>query len=371
MEPDIAQVLPPTTFQKKLNAWYTIHQRPLPWRQNPSPYTTWLSEIILQQTRVAQGQSYYARILEAFPTLQDLAAASQEEVLSLWQGLGYYTRARNMHGCAQQIVAHHDGKFPTTYETLRTLPGIGPYTAGAIASIAFEERIPVVDGNVYRFLARLFGISDDLTRSSTQKKFHHLATQLLPHKEIGTHNQAMMEFGALVCTPQQPKCTTCPFQSACIAYRTHAQKRLPVKTPRTKIKRRFFHYLVLSTPQGVYMQQRKAKDIWQELYQFYLIETNTKKNLHALQEDPLLQAIKRVHPSIPHSTLHHTHRLTHQELQLFFFHIKVNASLEATLPQQEKRHNLHLFTWQELAHLPLPIAIRRAYDYLFKKPKLL
>ncbi|WP_161622743.1 A/G-specific adenine glycosylase [Cesiribacter andamanensis] len=202
----------------KLLDWYQRNQRDLPWRQTRDPYRIWLSEVILQQTRVQQGLPYYQRFVEKFPTVEALAAATQQEVLRLWQGLGYYSRARNLHACAQQVVAQWGGAFPQTYHLLLSLPGIGRYTAAAIASFAFKEAVPVVDGNVYRVLARLYADPTDIAKPQAFAHFFALAQQLIDPRQPDVFNQALMEFGALHCTPQKPLCLYCPLKEHCQAY---------------------------------------------------------------------------------------------------------------------------------------------------------
>ncbi|MFP4091343.1 MAG: A/G-specific adenine glycosylase, partial [Cyclobacteriaceae bacterium] len=205
-------------FAERIIGWYHHHKRDLPWRHSRDPYIIWLSEIILQQTRVVQGLPYFMRFAEAFPTVYDLASASQQEVLRLWQGLGYYSRARNMHACARLIVEQHNGVFPLHYQELLQLKGVGPYTAAAIASFAYNETVAVLDGNVFRVLARVFGVEDDISSGQGQKRFQALAAQLVPEGKAGEYNQAIMEFGALQCTPQSPACLLCPLSEICYAF---------------------------------------------------------------------------------------------------------------------------------------------------------
>ena len=225
--------------------WYEDNKRDLPWRHEPSPYQVWISEIILQQTRVSQGLSYYLRFTEKWPTVEALAQASEEEVLKLWQGLGYYSRARNLHQCAKQVVERHGGSFPADYDQLKGLKGIGSYTAAAIASIAFNLPHAVVDGNVYRVLSRLYDIDTPINNSEGMEAFASAANELLDRQRPGLHNQAMMEFGALLCTPQNPDCLHCPVQAHCLAFDHQTVMQRPVKLPKVKISTRHFNYLVL------------------------------------------------------------------------------------------------------------------------------
>jgi A/G-specific adenine glycosylase len=254
--------------------WYNQNKRDLPWRNTTDAYAIWVSEIILQQTRVAQGIDYYRRFLEAFPTVTDLAQASQTDVLRLWQGLGYYSRARNMHKAAQIVASQHQGIFPTEYTQLLTLPGIGSYTAAAIASFASNAPHAVIDGNVYRVLSRLFGIETPIDSTEGKKLFAELAQDQLDKKNAAAYNQAIMDFGATHCTPASPACLICPFIEQCEAARNHKTDLLPVKLGKTKQRERHFWYFDIWKDNTTYLQQRTQKDIWQGLYQPYLIEEN-------------------------------------------------------------------------------------------------
>ena len=350
------------TLVKYLLTWFAQHKRPLPWRQDRDPYKIWLSEVILQQTRVAQGQPYYQRFITTYPTVYDLAAASEQDVLHLWQGLGYYSRARNLHKCSRYIVEKLGGIFPKEYKDLIKLPGIGPYTAAAIASIAFNQPIAVVDGNVYRVLARLFGLEDDIASPSGQKVFRQLAATLVPQHKPGTYNEALMEFGALHCTPQQPKCSTCPFQKSCIAYLTHKQHLLPVKKRHIKIKDRYLHYIIIHSNDQVYVKQRKQKDIWHGLYDFYLIESSSEKdNLYNL-DDPLITHIKNHRLQIQPTSYPIHHQLTHQRLHLRFFHIHATNDFIAATAEILDRTHMHPHPFKALHTLPFPKAIHRFFE---------
>lgn len=261
-------------FRNRLIDWYLINKRDLPWRQHKDPYAIWLSEIILQQTRVAQGWAYYEKFLSQFPTIFDLATATEQEVIKCWQGLGYYSRARNLHKAARIVVNDLQDVFPNTYSNLIKLPGVGDYTASAIASICFGEKTPVVDGNVYRFLARYFGIHTPINTSAGAKEFKQLSFELIDPNDPATFNQAVMEFGALQCKPQNPDCRVCPFQSSCVAFEQNIVTMLPVKINKTKIKKRFFNYLVfLGDQSDTLLMQRKGKGIWENLYEFPLLES--------------------------------------------------------------------------------------------------
>lgn len=265
-----------TVFSQKVVEWYQEHHRLLPWRQTRDPYKIWLSEIILQQTRVAQGLPYYRAFLRKYPRVTSLAAASEEEVLRVWQGLGYYSRARNLHACAKTIVNGYGGKFPQTFGALKRLKGIGDYTAAAIASFAFDERVAVLDGNVFRVLSRVFGIADDIASTGGKKKFANLAGKLLPAADSATHNQAIMEFGALMCTPRNPACDRCPLASGCFAFKHETQAELPVKRKPGKSKRRYFYYAVVRRAKSVLMTRRAGTDIWKGLWDFPLWESQRR-----------------------------------------------------------------------------------------------
>ena len=256
-----------------LEEWYHRLKRDLPWRQTTSPYRIWLSEIILQQTRVNQGLEYYLTFVARYPEVEDLANAPLDEVLKLWQGLGYYTRARNLHATAQYVARELKGVFPSSFEGLLKLKGIGNYTAAAIASIAFHEAVAVVDGNVYRVLSRFFGESRPVNSSAGARVFDVLANRILNRKQPGIHNQAMMELGALVCLPANPVCNACPLAALCVAFQTGKTDRFPVKIAKKYARQRYFNYLFIVHDSLTWISQRKGKDIWHSLYEFPLIET--------------------------------------------------------------------------------------------------
>ena len=257
-------------FSTILMHWYDQHGRDLPWRHTTDPYAIWLSEVILQQTRIEQGHDYWLRFMERFPTVETLAAASEDEVLRLWQGLGYYSRARNLHAAAQQVVAM--GKFPSTLEGIKSLKGVGDYTAAAIASIAFGIPAAVVDGNVYRVLARHYGISTPINSTEGKKEFAALAQELLPARQAAKHNQAIMDFGALHCTPKSPKCDECPLADTCEALHSHRVDELPVKLKKLTVKTRELQYVYIRVGDEIAIHRRPAGDIWQGLWEPLLIE---------------------------------------------------------------------------------------------------
>ena len=260
-------------FQELITHWYHQNKRNLPWRTTKNAYVIWLSEIILQQTRVEQGLPYFNKFLQHYPSVSDLATADEQEILNDWQGLGYYSRARNLHKTAKEVVEIYKSEFPSTYNELLKLTGIGPYTAAAIASFAFDEAKAVVDGNVYRVLSRVFDIEEAIDSTQGKKTFELLANELIDKKNPAIYNQAIMEFGALHCVPVNPDCATCPLQFQCLAYANKTITERPVKSKKTKVTPRYFVYLIeLSPSQTIRIEKRKEKGIWQHLYQFPLVE---------------------------------------------------------------------------------------------------
>ncbi|MEQ1747432.1 MAG: A/G-specific adenine glycosylase [Saprospiraceae bacterium] len=259
-------------FRQNLLAWHAGHQRPLPWKGERDPYKVWLSEVILQQTRVEQGLPYYERFTTAYPTVRQLAEAREDEVLKHWEGLGYYSRARNLHASAKHIAFEHGGVFPNTYAGIRALPGVGDYTAAAVASFAFGLPHAVLDGNVYRVLARFFGIETPVGSPAAKQVFAALAQRLLDTGRPGAYNQAIMDFGAGHCTPRQPACVECPMANRCSAHLSGAVHRLPVKKQATAKQHRFFVYAIFQQGGRVWVCQREASDIWANLYEFPLLE---------------------------------------------------------------------------------------------------
>jgi A/G-specific adenine glycosylase len=302
--------------------WYRKHKRDLPWRKTHDPYLIWLSEIILQQTRVAQGLPYYLKFSKKYPSIAKLAAAKQQEVLRQWQGLGYYSRARHLHETAKAVVKNFDGKFPSRYSELIKLKGVGEYTAAAVSSITSEEPHPVVDGNVIRVLSRHFGINNPLDSSSAKKKFISLASGLMANHSPSEFNQAMMEFGALQCVPKNPVCTDCPLKKSCFAF-THSQvEKFPVKKRKTKIRQRYFDYFIIHSASKILMKQRKENDIWKNLYDFPLIESQ-----RLLSRDKFLQSesVKKIFGKavVRFEKIGETqeHILSHQQLNARFWKV--------------------------------------------------
>lgn len=317
-------------FTKTIINWYSENKRDLPWRRTANPYYIWLSEIILQQTQVKQGTPYYKAFVKTFPTVFDLANADEQTVLKLWQGLGYYSRARNLHTAAKYIVDEYNGEFPNTYANIIKLKGVGDYTASAIASIAFGETTAVVDGNVYRVLSRFFGIDTPINSTAGIKEFKALATTLIDPKQPATFNQAIMEFGAQQCKPKNPYCIVCPLQSGCVALQKNKVLEWPVKLKKTKVKNRYFNYLVvISADKKILLEQRTKKGIWQNLYQFPLIET--KKSIDISEFEALTNDIAILKNTTFEFSLFNSidkvHKLSHQHLHTKFWIVEVDKSL--------------------------------------------
>ncbi len=322
-------------FSKTLNHWYSNNKRALPWRQTKDPYYIWLSEIILQQTQVAQGLPYYSKFVEEFPSVFHLANAEESNVLKLWQGLGYYSRARNLHATAKYIANELNGEFPNTYKDLLKLKGIGDYTASAIASICFNKTEAVVDGNVYRVLGRYFGIDTPINSSKGTKEFKQLAQELIDKKNPAEFNQAIMEFGATQCKPQNPDCSMCPFNTSCIAFNKNSISELPVKIKSAKAKKKYFNFLVFIDKDGkTILEKREGKGIWQNLYQFPLIEAG--KNLEFEDFKKLAQNHHLLKESSFELSLYNDdviiHKLSHQHLYTKFWIVTVNGSLDNGIP---------------------------------------
>ncbi len=281
-------------FAATLLQWFKNNGRSLPWRETKDAYAIWLSEVILQQTRIAQGMSYWERFMAQWPTVNELAAATEDEVLKAWQGLGYYSRARNLHTAARQVVEL--GGFPQTFKELKTLKGVGDYTAAAIASIAFGEPVAVVDGNVYRVLSRYFGIDTPIDSTEGKKEFQTLAQSLLPINEPADYNEAIMDFGATQCTPNSPHCTTCPLCETCVAFRKQRINELPVKSKKVKQRERHFTYLYIEYEGKIAIHQRGAGDIWQGLWEFPQAEqlTSSEDSVWKTEAQLLKKGVKHI-----------------------------------------------------------------------------
>lgn len=315
-------------FAQTLLNWYHHHKRDLPWRSTSDPYIIWLSEVILQQTRVEQGLPYFHKFVDNYPRVQDFAAATEEDILKHWQGLGYYSRGRNMHKTAQIVMEEHAGYFPTSYEHLIKLKGIGEYTAAAISSFAANEAKAVVDGNVFRLLARYFGIDEPINTPKGKRIFTEIANQLIDNSQPGTYNQAAMEFGALQCKPRNPNCEICPLKTGCSALNEDRVNELPVKLKTPGLKSRYFNYLVFAKNRQILMQKRVGKDIWHNLHEFPLVETNEHFNAHKLICQPDFIAnwgsvkLKTVSGPVKHL-------LSHQKIHAQF--IELEASCEMNI----------------------------------------
>ena len=334
-------------FSNTLIYWYLQNNRDLPWRKSKNPYFIWLSEIMLQQTRVAQGLAYYLKFTTTFPTVFDLAKADESTVLKMWQGLGYYSRARNLLFSAKQISNELNGIFPSTYEEIIKLKGIGDYTASAISSICFNEPTAVVDGNVYRVLSRYFGVNTPINSTSGIKEFKTLAQTLIDTSQPGTYNQALMDFGALHCKPQNPLCKTCPFSDSCAAFEKKLTKELPVKDKKIKIRKRYFNFLVIKTDDHkTILAERKGKGIWQGLYQFPLIE-----NTETISEKEII-ASKEFNDLFPAETTislfnkkEIVHKLSHQHLYTQFWIVETKTLKNANI------------SWENIQDFPVPVLI--------------
>jgi len=311
---------------------------------------------MLQQTRVAQGLPYYLKFIQAFPTIAHFAKASEEKLLSLWQGLGYYSRARNMHKCAKLIVEKYKGEFPASYTELIKLPGIGPYTAAAIASICFNEKVAVVDGNVYRVLSRYFGIKQDISQSTTRETFQKLANELMQNATPGEFNQAIMEFGALRCRPKQPLCIDCLLSDSCYAYANRLQEKLPVKSAKVKVKHRYIYYLVIAEKGRVLMKLRRNEGIWEGMYDFPALVFERKPNEEKMLFD--LKSIGIVNRDIVSISSEYKHVLTHQVLHVYFISLQTGKKKYTGL-SRHFNDKLAFKRINSLSELPKPVLIKK------------
>jgi A/G-specific adenine glycosylase len=342
-------------FTQNLLLWHSGHHRPLPWKGEKDPYLIWLSEIILQQTRVEQGLPYFEKFKTKYHSVKDLAAAPEDELMKMWEGLGYYSRARNMQAAAKHIAGELGGVFPSTYEGIRALKGVGDYTAAAIAAFAFGLPHAVVDGNVYRVLSRYFGIEEPVDTTAGKKRFAQLAQEVLDKTQAGRFNQAIMDFGAGHCTPAAPKCPACPLQPHCTAFHQNKVGALPVKSKRLERRQRFFNYLIIRQGQDVFIQKRTGKDIWQNLYEFPLIETAALvEGQAALEKNAAWQAWfggsqHRVVGASPPLK----QELTHQQVIARFWEVTVGAEFRAgeTNWMKESHKNLQKFAFPKVVVL--------------------
>jgi A/G-specific adenine glycosylase len=310
--------------QKLLNWNLEINNRPMPWKGEKDPYKIWLSEIILQQTRVEQGWDYYNRFVKAFPDITRLAKAPETTVFKLWEGLGYYTRCKNLIATAKFVTENYKGKFPDTYEGIVNLKGVGPYTAAAIASFAYNLPYAVVDGNVFRVLSRFFGIDTPIDSTAGKKLFTQLANELLDKKNAGIYNQALMDFGAVVCRPKLPLCDECPLNKRCVAYLTNTVNKLPVKEKSITKKTRWFYYLLVEEKGKFYVRKRAPKDIWENLYEFFLLEKDAPFAVEKLAADATFKKLfGQSKPEIIKISKLYRQQLSHQTIQGQFIHVRV------------------------------------------------
>ena len=344
-----------TSVQHKLRNWYQKHYRPLPWRKTRDAYSIWLSEIILQQTRVNQGLPYYERFIQKYPKVTDLAEAPQEEVLKLWEGLGYYSRARNMHSAAQSIVKEHKSRFPDQYAAIRSLKGVGDYTAAAIASFAYDLPHAVVDGNVQRVLSRFFAEYEAVNSTKGKKRFQDLADGFLDTTDPATHNQALMELGATLCKPKNPECEACPLSEACQAQARGIQDELPVKQRKSYDRQRYFNFWFLQQAGNTWLQQRK-EGIWKGLFQFPLYESGQELTKDQALEQLQIMGLQSLDLEIQRHDLA-LHKLSHQSLFITVW--KVRLSPDATLREQADWKKV---TVSQLEDFAIPRPLRKFLD---------
>jgi A/G-specific adenine glycosylase len=345
-------------FSAKIIDWYKKNKRDLPWRNTTNPYFVWLSEIILQQTRVNQGLSYFHSFKKEFPSLRKLASAEEDKILKVWEGLGYYSRARNMHFTAKYIIKNLGGNFPKKYEDLLTLKGVGPYTAAAIASFCFNEPKAVVDGNVMRVLSRFLGIYKPINSIEGQKDLNAAATILLNKRKSALHNQAIMEFGAIQCTPANPHCATCVLNTNCYAYANNKVKILPIKNKKKSIRTRYLNYFTIRYKNAIFLNKRLEKGIWKNLYELPLIESENQFD----SDKELLKQIKTKFKTenilIVNKTPEITHNLTHQKLFIRFYLIELSD-------YNFLRKNYICINSKNLNYYALPIVIRKYLNHFY------
>ncbi len=334
-------------FTKKILLWYTENKRSLPWLETNDAYKIWLSEIILQQTQVQQGTPYYLQFIKKYPTVFKLAAAPADEVMKLWEGLGYYSRARNLHFAAKTIVEKYNGVFPNTYNELISLKGIGNYTASAILSYAFSKPYAAVDSNMIRIITRYFGMYDDINSAEGKLKIESRAQQLLDKNQPGIFNQAMMDFGSLICKPKNPNCLICPVNKACVAFANDAVALFPVKAPK-KIKRvRYFNYLICLSKKDILITQRNENDIWKNLYQFPLIESTQNFTNAQFKKQNLLKEYFNKNLIDFDVSIIFTQQLTHQTIKTRFYILQMDNLNDAAIPEAIKipLHQLKKYTF--------------------------
>ena len=335
-------------FSKNILLEYDSIKRDLPWRASYDPYKIWVSEIILQQTRIDQGMGYYYRFLEKFPNINSLASASEEDVLKIWQGLGYYSRARNLHATAKEIAFEMNGVFPSAYAELKKLKGIGDYTAAAIASICFNEPVAAIDGNAFRVLSRYFGIETPVNSTEGKKTFRELAAKIIDRQNPGTFNQAIMDFGSLKCTPRNPLCSDCSLQNSCLAFNQNLTGSLPVKSKKNTVRDRFFNYIVYEHDNSLLFKKRTGNDIWKNLYDFPLIETAHSTTIEELPNTKEWNNFfSNEVVTIEHVSKEIVHVLSHQKIHARFFHVKCKTE-KNLFPQFYLINKLNIF------EIPIP-----------------
>ncbi|HET9055836.1 MAG TPA: A/G-specific adenine glycosylase [Chitinophagaceae bacterium] len=349
-------------FTRSILRWNEqVNKRCMPWKGEKDPYKIWLSEIILQQTRVEQGRAYYEKFIKAFPTIQKLANAEDEKVFKLWEGLGYYSRCKNLLASARRISTDHDGKFPDTYNDIITLKGVGTYTAAAIASFAYNLPYAVVDGNVIRVLSRYFGISIPINEALGKKLFQQIASDCLPATKAGIYNQAIMDFGAVQCKPQSPFCLECPLQKKCFAYLNQAVAALPVKKKSTKKKIRWFYFMVIHVGNKVYVRKRLAKDVWQNLFEYVGIEVSKEMDIPLfLKTKEFARIIGKGKGKIKVISKWYRQSLSHQTIYGRFIKITVDKPLASL-------QDFLLVKTDNLKNLPFPRLINSWHEEGSKK----
>lgn len=334
-------------FSQQIISWYKNNKRDLPWRQTKDPYKIWLSEIILQQTRVNQGLPYYLRFIEKYPLISLLANAPEEEVMKLWQGLGYYSRARNMQATAKHIHQNLKGVFPGSYSEIIKLKGVGDYTASAIASFAFNEATPVIDGNANRVISRFFGVTDPIDSLEGKKRIKSIAEAIIYKKDPATFNQAIMEFGATQCTAQKPECSLCAVSHSCFAFQNKMQSELPVKIKKVKQRNRFFNYFVIDSGNQTFLQKRRGKDIWQELYEFPLLESSSNNPSKKIISEFIQKNFHDAKEIAFKSSPIYKHILSHQIIYARFFHLSDSTQFLTS-------KNLVTVDLEEVTKYPVP-----------------
>ncbi len=348
-------------LNNQIISWYLQNKRDLPWRETKDPYQIWISEIMLQQTRVATAIDYFYRFLVQFPTISDLAKAKEQEVLKLWQGLGYYSRARNLHATAKIIHTEYNGVFPDSYKEILKLKGIGSYTAAAIASFAFNLPHAAVDGNVYRVLSRIYGINKATDSTEGKKYFQNIASETMGNAQPEIYNQAIIEFGALQCIPRNPKCDICPLRSNCYAYNNAQVDQLPIKSKQIKTKNRYFYYLFLSCKSRFLIEKRIKKDIWENLFQYPLIECDkpisTNELLQTFEWKELFGNKKLVIHSVSENVVH---KLSHQSLHTTFIHIEMD------IDKLSSKYGYQVINYPEITEYPFPKLIEDHLNAIIK-----